>query len=246
MVLARLIGLVSVLSSGAAYVALAPAQTPEAPSAPAAAEPNPVQAPKVPPTQRKVRDVTPAGIMPGPAITGPLVRVNPPYPLPRQPPPPRVERIYHPMVMAAGIIKARGRDIALAGVDAPAFAAKCGEAAAAWPCGRMARAALRRFIRGRAIECIVPRGADEIPSPADCSVGGESLSAWLVAQGWAEAADEAYLGVGRRAREARLGIWAEARPGGQPEALDAESPAAAPESSPDSAAAIRARVSGTP
>ncbi len=243
MVRASLIGLLSVLSSGAAYVAPAPAQTPAALSAPAAAGPKPAQPPKQPPVPRKVRDVTPAGITPGPAVTGPLVRVRPPFPLPRQPRPPRTERIYHPMVMAAGVIKARGRDIALAGVDAPAFAAECGDGAAAWPCGRMARAALRRFIRGRAVECVIPRGAEEIPSPAECSVGGESLSQWLVAQGWAEPADEAYAGMGVQAREARLGIWSENRPGAQP---DAQAGGGAPESAPDNAAAIRARVSGTP
>ena len=78
----------------------------------------------------------------------------------------------------------------------------------------MARAALRRFLRGRAIECIVPAGAAEVPDPAECRVaGGEDLAAWLVAQGWARANSAAYAALEAKAREEKLGLWAEARPG---------------------------------
>ena len=128
-------------------------------------------------------------------------------------PKPRTERLYNPVVTAAGLIKARGRDIRLAGIAAPDFEVRCGEGTAAWPCGRMARAALRRFVRGRAIECIVPAGAAEIPDPAECRVaGGEDLAAWLVAQGWARANDATYEALEAKAREEKLGLWAEARP----------------------------------
>jgi endonuclease YncB( thermonuclease family) len=198
---------------------------------------------------RAVRNVTPPGVTPGPTVTGPLVRVVPPQSR-RSPRPARVQRVYHPIVVSAGVIKAGGRDIELAGVAAPDFDATCGEGAAAWPCGRMARAALRQFIRGRAIECAVPPGADEIPSVGSCSVGGENLSEWLVSKGWARPVGAIYAPLEAPARQARLGLWSDGRPGGQPDAraadaMTGESPGAAA-SSPASALAIRPRVSGTP
>ena len=205
--------------------------------------------PKEEVVSRAVRNVTPLGVTPGPAVTGPLVRVAPPQ-SPKPPRPARVQRVYHPIVVSAGVIKARGRDIELAGVDAPDFNATCGEGAAAWPCGRMARAALRQFVRGRAIECAVPPGADEIPSVGNCSVGGENLSEWLVSKGWARPIGATYASLEATARQARLGLWSNRRPGGQADApaadaITGESPGA-DASSPASALAIRPRVSGTP
>jgi endonuclease YncB( thermonuclease family) len=210
-----------------------------------AAEP----APTTEVVSRTVRNVTPPGVTPGPSVTGPLVRVAPPQ-APKSPRPARVQRVYHPIVVSAGVIKAGGRDIELAGVDAPDFDATCGEGAAAWPCGRMARAALRQFIRGRAIECAVPPGAEEIPSVGSCSVGGENLSEWLVSKGWARPVGVTYAPLEAPARQARLGLWSDGRPGGQPDtpaadAMAGESPDAAA-SSPASALAIRPRVSVTP
>jgi endonuclease YncB( thermonuclease family) len=162
---------------------------------------------------RTVRDVTPQAMTSGPAATGPVARIEPPA-HEQLTPKPRTERLYNPVVTAAGLIKARGRDFRLAGISAPDFEVRCGEGTAAWPCGRMARAALRRFVRGRAIECIVPAGADEIPNPAECRVaGGEDLAAWLVAQGWARAKGATYEALEAKAREEKLGLWGEARPG---------------------------------
>lgn len=190
---------------------------------------------------RAVRDVTPTGMTAGPLITGALPRIEPePEPVLAEAPPPeaRTERIFSPVIAAAGIVRIGDREIRLAGIEAPGAKASCGTSA--WPCGAMARAALRRFIRGRALDCAVPAGASEIPDDAVCSVAGENLSRWLVAQGWAEATDEAYIGIEIGARDDRLGMWAEARPDAQ------EDVAGEPASSPESAFAINERVSGTP
>lgn len=168
------------------------------------------------PEPRRVRDVTPAGVTAPPRVTGPLTRVAPP-PKPSQPTPEleaRAERLFNPVVIAAGTIRARGEEIRLAGIDAPEFEARCGEGASAWPCGRMARAALRRFIRGRAIECHVPAGAAKIPDSAACNVAGQGLAEWLVAQGWAKGVGPVLSDEERKARERKLGLWASARPDG--------------------------------
>lgn len=162
---------------------------------------------------RAIRDVTPDNMTAGPRVTGTLARVVPP-PAPAKA---RTERLFNPIVVAAGTIKARGVDIHLAGIAAPEFDKQCGEAANAWPCGRMARAALRGFIRSRAIECELPAGADKIPDPAHCLVGGDSISEWLVAQGWAKRSGDAYEAAEKTAREAKLGLWSDGRPGPQAE-----------------------------
>jgi endonuclease YncB( thermonuclease family) len=161
----------------------------------------------------EVRNVTPPDMMSGPLVSGPLTRVEQPAPESQE----RTQRLFNPIVVAADIIRVRGRDIHLAGVDAPDFDARCGEGEAAWPCGRMARAALRRFIRRRAIECEVPAGAAEVPDPAICRVGGDDIAAWLVAQGWAKPDGDRYGDERDAAREAQLGLWGDGRPGDQAE-----------------------------
>jgi endonuclease YncB( thermonuclease family) len=83
----------------------------------------------------------------------------------------------------------------------------------------------------------VPAGAQEIPDPALCRVGGESLSDWLVAQGWAEAAGGAYAPLEDSARQDGLGLWGAGRPGAHDDVAD---------SAPDSALPISARVSAMP
>jgi len=167
-----------------------------------------------------VRDVTPENMTAGPEVTGPLVRVEAaPEDVQPHVREARMQRLFNPLVVSADTIKVRDREIALADIDAPSFDARCGEGASAWPCGRMARAALRRFIRGRAIECEVPEGADAIPEAARCEVAGEDIAAWLVAQGWAKNTAQSYADAESAARDARLGLWGSARPDVQTEAV---------------------------
>jgi endonuclease YncB( thermonuclease family) len=106
----------------------------------------------------------------------------------------------------------------------------------------MARAALRRFVRGRAVECEVPAGAGSIPDPARCHVAGRDVAEWLVEQGWAKGEGASYAEAQSKARQAGRGLWSERRPGAQPDF------AAAGErtSAPASAAPMSERVSGMP
>ena len=131
----------------------------------------------------------------------------------------RTERLFNPMVLGAGTLKTRDGDIHLAGIAAPEFEAMCGEKPAAWPCGRMARAALQSFIHRRAIECTIPAGTEEIPDPASCQVGGDDISEWLVSQGWAKRNGERFGDEESKARDAKLGIWSPVRPGAQSTAV---------------------------
>jgi endonuclease YncB( thermonuclease family) len=230
--------------------AVLPGPTPKeelAPPRPTAILPGVSPDPAFAPAPGPVRNVTPQGMTAGPTLTAPLVRVAPVTPEP--PLQARDERLFNPLVTSAGVLKVREREINLAGVNAPHFEERCGEGAT-WPCGRMARAALRRFIRGRAIECAVPAGAEAIPDPASCSVAGVDLSRWLVAQGWAKQANSDLAALERQARDGKRGMWADVRPDFMTRALPGLQPvyfaAGVGPSSPDSAAPMRARLSGTP
>lgn len=154
-----------------------------------------------------IRNVTPPEMTAAPVITGPLTRVATGGDVENAEARAEIERLFNPIVVAAGTIKAGGRDIALAGIAAPAFDERCGEDDAVWPCGRMARAALRRFVRGRAIECEVPAGTETVGEHTTCRVAGEDLAQWLVSQGWAKAAGDRYVEEQDAARAARLGLW---------------------------------------
>ncbi len=169
-----------------------------------------------------VRDVTPSNVTAGPKVTGPLVRVSPPSAEePTPPPEARRELLYKPVVLSAGVIQARDIEIRLAGIAVTEPERSCGDGASAWPCGRVARAALRRFIRGRAIGCEIPPGSDAIPNPAHCFVGADDIAEWLVAQGWAKRSGSDYSDAEKAARDGKLGLYSENRPGLQPDEVAA-------------------------
>ena len=68
----------------------------------------------------------------------------------------RVELIHRPTFSAAGSIEKGSKSIRLIGVVITAVDAQCGSWPDTWPCGRMARAALQRFVRYRSVECRMP------------------------------------------------------------------------------------------
>jgi endonuclease YncB( thermonuclease family) len=81
---------------------------------------------------------------------------------------------------------------------------------AEWPCGMVALTSLRRFLRGRAVECYYSGelAGKEIVAP--CRVGPTDIGGWLVTQGWAaaaELADISYQQSASDARCARRGLW---------------------------------------
>jgi endonuclease YncB( thermonuclease family) len=169
-----------------------------------------------------IRDVTPANMTAAPPVNGALARVESTTAEEPSPSlPGRRERLFNPVVESAGSIDIGARTIRLAGIAAPEADKRCGAEPGTWPCGRMARAALRRFIRGRAIECEVPQGAEAIPDSARCFVGGEDISEWMVAHGWAERDGETFADAEKAARAAKLGLWGDGWPGGQPAELAA-------------------------
>lgn len=158
---------------------------------------------------RPVRDVTPPGVTRVPVTGGTLVRVESRLPgaaaAPSGPPRTRLSRV---IVVDAGHFRAIREGapliVRLAGIDAPAFDARCGDAVGGWRCGAAARAELARLIGMRAVECALPTEQEPGTAVADCSVGGRDLATWLVGQGWATPAHDAPAALAEAAEAARI------------------------------------------
>jgi endonuclease YncB( thermonuclease family) len=145
--------------------------------------------------------------------------VNVPLEAARRVPEASIERIHQPAFSAAGIVENGSKSIRLIGIAATAPDAQCGSGPDAWPCGRMARAALQRFVRRRAVECRLPATGRPADGVAHCSVGGKDIGEWLVLQGWARAEGLDYAGAEKTARRAKRGVWSPVRPGLAPEPI---------------------------
>lgn len=116
--------------------------------------------------------------------------------------------LYRPTANAAGRIEAQGYQIAIDGIVPVEPTESCGEGSDAWPCGTAARTQFRHLLRGRALTCTVPDTAPTEAIETACSVGGEDVGQWLVAQGWARAVEGSALAeAGDQARNAGRGIY---------------------------------------
>jgi endonuclease YncB( thermonuclease family) len=240
MVRILLLGLAGGIAFAGVYTATAPRQAPLVQPALASTD-------ETSSDTRHVRNVTPDILTAPPLMLSPLVRVAPvEEPAEDEPRPARSERLALPVIETVGLLRAGTKTVRFAGINAPAADAVCG-AEKTWPCGRMAKAALQRFLRGRSVECAVspdnaPAEAATQPEETDCAVGGVDIARWLVAEGWAKPSGR-FEAEGEMARRAGKGLWSETRPD---ISADAQTAQAAPASSPDRAMDMSLRVSGMP
>jgi endonuclease YncB( thermonuclease family) len=178
---------------------------PAAPSAPApkAATPN-LAAPKPVPDTAGHAVPVPQGAQPGEQTAALTADATP---KPKLAP----KLYYRVMVRDGGTLESASTVITLEGIEARAANAKCKDKTGrSWACGARARLALTRLIRGRAVTCAAPVSGAPKSLTARCSVGGKDLSAWMVDQGWAEAAAPAEPKLAKAAdaaRKKRIGLW---------------------------------------
>lgn len=90
------------------------------------------------------------------------------------------------VVQNGGMFKTDKLSVHLAGLDALDFNDDCESTLGKnWPCGRMARTALRRLIRAREVVCTILKKLPDNAIMADCKVAGIDINEWVIRQGWA-------------------------------------------------------------
>ena len=153
------------------------------------------------------RNVTPREMTQGPVVVGRTVRLPAP---PAPPKPKRPKRFFRVIVSDAGTIDAGDVTIKIADVETPELNRICTDAKGKeWPCGLIARTALRRLIRIRAIDCAPPAADDGATITTACKVGPLDIATWLVGRGWAKpTVDDPKLAKARdAAKAAKRGLW---------------------------------------
>ena len=113
-----------------------------------------------------------------------------------------------PAVENAGILSFDERRLQLAGVVPTPVEKTCGPASRQWPCGMMAKTALRPLLRNRSVTCDLDTEDWKGAVTAACRLAAQDLSTWLVENGWAEAAAGSSLAAaGEKAKQARQGLY---------------------------------------
>jgi endonuclease YncB( thermonuclease family) len=105
-----------------------------------------------------------------------------------------------------------GREIRLAGIDAPEYRQTCtDEKGAAWPCGKEARNALERLVRAGGVSCHTQIEDRYGRALARCRAGGSDIAEALARQGWADGAGDRRFAEPSaaiaEAKRAKRGIW---------------------------------------
>lgn len=163
------------------------------------------------PENKVVRDIAPGQFsLPQDVAAQPLERIEPRKPLsdPVAKPEPVPVVLRHPVALSAGLIRFGDRQLQLEGLAPQDAERTCGDGAATWPCGTVARTAFRNFLRARALLCTVPRNGWQGTVTAHCTVNNRDTALWLAENGWAEAAGGSPLAAKvDAARRSRLGFY---------------------------------------
>ncbi len=118
--------------------------------------------------------------------------------------------LLRPTVENAGVLSFGKRRLQIVGVIATPADKSCGSEGREWPCGMMAKTALRLFLRNRTIDCDLPSDAWQDMARTACRLGQQDIGTWLVENGWAEAQPGSPLAAaGEKAKQAKEGIHGE-------------------------------------
>ena len=162
--------------------------------------------------REQVRDATEGQVKP---IT--LPKSQPVERLPAVVPPP-VKTPFKPViwkgidVIAAGIVKSASTIIHLGDIEPISIKKTCTDSTGKnWPCGQLAKTEFRQFVRRRSIKC-GPPPEDSKTSNQDelvlrCKLGSTDMSAWLVANGWADPKGNNFENELKLAKTKQRGKW---------------------------------------
>lgn len=113
-----------------------------------------------------------------------------------------------PMVENAGMLSFGERRLQLAGIVPTPADRICGPAGRQWPCGMMAKTALRQLLRNRSVNCDLETAEWKETVTAACRLGTQDIGSWLAETGWAEAAAGSPLAAAAEAaRQAGKGVY---------------------------------------
>ncbi|MBY5551365.1 thermonuclease family protein [Rhizobium leguminosarum] len=116
--------------------------------------------------------------------------------------------LVRPMVENAGILSFSGRRLQLAGIVPTPVDRICGPAGRQWPCGMMAKTALRLLLRNRSVSCDLETVEWKETVTAACRLGTEDLGLWLAENGWAEPTSGSPLtSAAEKARQTGKGLY---------------------------------------
>lgn len=119
-------------------------------------------------------------------------------------------QLLRPTVESAGILSFGKRRVQIANVIETPVDKSCGSEGKQWPCGMLAKTALRLYLRNRTIDCDLASDAWEDMTRAACRLGQQDIGAWLVDNGWAAAQPGSPLAAaGEKAKQAKEGIHGE-------------------------------------
>ncbi|MCA2412317.1 thermonuclease family protein [Rhizobium leguminosarum bv. viciae 248] len=116
--------------------------------------------------------------------------------------------LVRPMVENAGILSFGERRLQLAGIVPTPVDRICGPAGRQWPCGMMAKTALRLLLRNRSVSCDLETVEWKETVTTACRLGTEDLGSWLADNGWAEpTAGSPLTSAAEKARQAGKGLY---------------------------------------
>jgi endonuclease YncB( thermonuclease family) len=109
-------------------------------------------------------------------------------------------------------LRVDGREIRLAGIDAPEYRQTCtDEKGAAWPCGKDARTALERLVQAGGVTCKTAVEDRYGRALALCRSPAGDIAEALARQGWADGAGDRRFNEPKaaiaEAKLAKRGIW---------------------------------------
>lgn len=112
-----------------------------------------------------------------------------------------------PVVENAGLLSFGERRLQLAGIVPTPADRICGTDNERWPCGMLAKTALRLMLRNRTITCDLDDAEWTGTATADCRIGEQDIGTWLAETGWAEAAAGSPLAaIAEKAKQDRQGL----------------------------------------
>lgn len=122
---------------------------------------------------------------------------------------PKTVELQRPIAEQAGILSSGDKRVQLAGIVPTATDRTCkGTNGREWPCGMVAKTALRLFLRKRTVNCAMEGEDWRGTATAPCRIGSQDISTWLVENGWAEAeAGSSLAAASEKAKQTKLGLY---------------------------------------